>query len=134
MGEWKAIRGQEDCENLLDLFGGFQDGCVRELHAWTGHYVDQEFSMACDPTFNLRMLVQRQWRDPSAIELVFGEVESIKWFPAKPDSDDTILNAWLFVTEGVLVWSLAPPEEFEEWTHVASRKLWVERSERVDGS
>lgn len=123
-GVWHVLSTQEDIDHLLNLFGVFHDSCVREMHVWTGHFVNDQLGMTCEPSFNLRVLFQRQWREPSAIEMVFGEVESLKWVPAKPNYEDIIFRAWLFRDEDTFVWSLAPPEEFTTWTHVTSRKVW----------
>lgn len=70
---WNALNSQSDLNALLQLFGRFHDGCLREAHIWTEHSVNSEMVMSVsgDLDTRVRLLIQRQWRDPSAIELLF---------------------------------------------------------------
>ena len=74
--EWIEVNDSEDIENLLEKFGGFHDSCLKELFMWTDSYVDENLSMGVSAELdtNVRILFQRQFRDPSAIELLFEGV------------------------------------------------------------
>lgn len=104
---WNEITTQADADALLDLFGGFHDGCVREAHFWTDHYVAPDLGMSCPGNLDnrIRFLVQRQFRNPAAIELLFEEVTRFNLVPT-PDNYDTIIeDATLLIRDGVIYWS-----------------------------
>jgi hypothetical protein len=50
---------------------------------WTERYVDENLSMGMSPELdtNVRILFQRQFRDPSAIELLFEGVTQFHIIP-----------------------------------------------------
>jgi hypothetical protein len=92
----------------MRTFGDFHDGCLREAHIWTESFVDTEMrmSVASDLETRVRLLIQRQWRDPSAIELLFEEVTALHLRPSPQDYD----------------WSLDSPKR-DEVTWIAAKKL-----------
>jgi hypothetical protein len=111
--DWLSLAEAAELENLMLRFGNFHDGCVREIHIATGHYVDQDLSMTVDWRTNVRMLVQRQYRDPSAIELRFDSVISMHLSPPPPNCESIIIDAAFFVRDGIYYWadnSLWKPE------------------------
>ena len=70
---WIELKEESDINDLLERFGYFHDGCLRERHMWTGTYVDEDLSMAVpfgELDTNVKMLFQRQYSNPSAIEFV----------------------------------------------------------------
>ena len=96
---WKEIKTQADAEALMDLFGGFHDGCIREAHLWTDHYVAPDLSMMCPGKLDnrIRILVQRQFKNPAAIELLFEEVTRFNLAPTPDNCDSIIFEATLLV-------------------------------------
>src|SRR5471030_561709 len=97
---WQDLRTQTEIEKLMSLFGHFHDACVREIHVVTGHYVDQELSMHVDWRTTVHMLIQRQFVDPSAIELRFEEVVGLRICPPSPDFEAIIFGAAFFLRDG----------------------------------
>lgn len=65
---WREITEEYGIRELMTVFGNFHDGCIRKIHVATGHTVGQDLSMHCDWRMKAHMLVQRQRRDPSAID------------------------------------------------------------------
>lgn len=128
---WIEIQSQSDAAALMRSFGGFHDCCLREAHIWTEHSVGDDLAMTCSGNFDTkaRILVQRQNRDPSAIELLFGEVTRFNLAPTPDNYDSIIFGAILLVQDGLIHWS---PNE--DWTQeacdpntmswVSARKLW----------
>jgi hypothetical protein len=110
---WTAIHSDQDLEHLLDVFGGFHDGCLREMHVWTGTCVDDDLSMACPDHLdtNVRVLFQRQYRDPSAIEMVFEQVVGMHLAPSPTEYFDIIFAASLIHQDETYYWASA-----REWT------------------
>lgn len=108
---WIKINNSTDIENLMDLFGGFHDSCLKELYMWTEAFVDENLSMsmAVNPDTCVRILFQRQDQDPSAIEMLFKEVTNFHIHP-RIDQDSIIYGAKLLMKNGQLYWA-----EDQEW-------------------
>jgi hypothetical protein len=104
---WKEIRTQADADALMKLFGEFHDGCIREAHVWTEHWVGRDRSMSCPDHLDnhIRILVQRQFTDPAAIELLFDEVTRFNLVPARENYMAIILDAFMLVQDGIIYWS-----------------------------
>lgn len=124
--DWKEVVTQEDADALLGRFGWFHDGCIREAHFWGGHWVGEGLVMRVpwDPrdSLKVRMPVQRQFKDPSAMEMVFTAV--LRWNLVSPgNSDAMIFGATLLVRDGVVYSSAA--ELWEPVIPVADHRLWV---------
>lgn len=132
---WEVVRTQLDIEALMDRFGGFHDSCLREAHLWTGHYVDPDLMMACPGSLDtsIRMLFQRQYRNPSAIEMLFEEVTGLHLAPAPENQDNIIFDAALELQpDGTVYWSewVGGPKCSSEQTWITARKLsWRDASE-----
>ncbi len=110
--EWQIVETEGDAEHLLTVFGDFHDGCLREAHVWTETYVSEDFSMSlgypCHLGTHVRLLFQRQWRNPSAIELLFDQVIGFHVVPPPENYGADIYSATLFVRDGVIYWSDDP--------------------------
>jgi hypothetical protein len=133
--DWQSLSTSDQLSDLLALFGNFHDACIRELHVVTGHYVDEALSMHVDWRTTIRMLIQRQFAAPSAIELRFEEVVEMRICPPPPDFVAIIFGAAFFLENGIFYWSdnsawrpLAPGDGESTW--VAARKLfWRDASD-----
>ena len=131
---WNEIGTQADADALLKVFGGFHDGCLKEAHLYTNCWGDHDLAMA--PGLGLdncvRILVQRQWKDPAAIELLFEEVTRFNLVPSPEDCDSIIFNATLIVRDSLVYWSVNgswspddPQKDLSTW--ISARKLrWRE--------
>jgi hypothetical protein len=105
--DWQVVETSEDAERVLDLFGGFHDSCLREAHLWTETWVADDLSMACPGRLDthVRMLFQRQFRAPSAIELLFDEVVAFHVAPSPEGYDSIIFDAALFIRGDLIYWA-----------------------------
>lgn len=127
--DWHELSTPEQIRQLMDLFGNFHDTCVREIHAATGHYVAENLSMTVDWRTTVHMLVQRQHRNPSAIELRFTELVGLKVSPPSPNYEAIIFSAAFFLRDGILYWaenaSWSPESaDRDQWTWIAARHGW----------
>ena len=131
--EWKEIRTKGDAEALMEVFGDFHDSCIREAHLFTDHWVSPDLSMSCSSNLDtkIRFLIQRQFKNPSAIELFFDEVTCFHLVPTPENYDSIIFSAALLVQDGGIFWS--PEGDWrpdtpgrDEFTWVAARKLRCE--------
>jgi hypothetical protein len=127
---WHVISSPSEAESLMQTFGSFHDGCIRNLQVWGGYFVGPGLSMSCPDTPDLkcRVLVQRQWDDPSAIELLFDGVSHIS-ISATAGYDRIISRATLRAEEGRIVWS--PDMDFDESKYefgnssaIVATRLW----------
>jgi hypothetical protein len=109
---WNKINNSTDIENFMDLFGGFHDSCLKELYMSTETFVDEELSMSMSVNLDtcVRVLFQRQDRNPSAIELLFKGVTHFHMHPSAKNQDSIIYGAKLLLKEGQFYWA-----EDEEW-------------------
>ena len=134
---WKPILSPNDAEELMRLFGDFHDGCIREMHLQTGHWVSPELSMACTGALDtvLRILIQRQFRNPSAIEMLFEQVTRLNLVPSPENYDSIIFEATLIQHNGEWLWSpeqdWSPSDtERDQYSWVSARKLsWRDASQ-----
>ena len=107
---WSVIKNQGDAASFMTLFGGFHDGCLREAHLWTGHWVPKDLSMTCSDSLDncIRILVQRQFKDPFAIELLFGEVARFNLVPSPKTTNLSFLKTsfWFRMAQSItpLMW------------------------------
>lgn len=105
--EWKELKDRNDINSLLVTFGGFHDSCLKELYMWTESYVDEDLSMSMstDLDTNVRILFQRQYDSPSAIEMLFEGVTQFHIVPSPINYDPVIYEAKLFLHEGYFYWA-----------------------------
>jgi hypothetical protein len=138
---WTKVEIEEDIEKLLDAFGGFHDGCLREVHIWTGTFVNSDLMMACpvDLDTHIRMLFQRQGKDPSAIELLFDQVVRFNLTPSAENYDSIIYDASLLFQENIIYWAdtsgwTPNSDGRDEVTWIAAKALsWRDASEWMGG-
>jgi len=91
----------------MEVFGDFHDACVREAHLWTDHWVSRDLAMGCSENLDnrIRVLVQRQFANPAAIELLFEEVTRFLLVPTPGGFCTIIFSATLAVRDGTIFWS-----------------------------
>lgn len=104
--QWNEIEGAEDIEKLMNIFGGFHDACLKELYLWTEYYVDQDLSMHIgQEDYRVRILFQREWRNPSAIEMVFENVLELNIRSCPKDYELTIKEAAFIQHNNLFYWA-----------------------------
>ncbi len=105
--DWIPLSSQNDMDDLFKRFGEFHDGCLREVHAWTEHYVEPDLCMSCSGELDtrVRLLIQRQYRNPSAIELLFEQVVTFHLEPSPANYDSIIFEATLLCDGETFYWA-----------------------------
>lgn len=72
---WNEIKTQKDADDLMIAFGGFHDGCLKEMKYISGEYVSENMSMLpINTKRDLSVIFQRQWKNPSTIEVLFSKL------------------------------------------------------------
>jgi len=104
--DWIEIKTEDDIKNLLDTFGWFHDGCLREMHLWNSYYVSDNLSMGPgDGVLNAKIIFQRQFVNPSAIEVYFTEVHRINIVSTPPENWYSIFESTFFYKDGLFFWA-----------------------------
>ncbi len=78
LDRFNEVKTTEDMEKFLSVVGGFHDGVLKEIHALNSAFVHENLSMAYSFKYDMRLLVQRQWKNPSAVEIILGNVIEVK--------------------------------------------------------
>jgi hypothetical protein len=126
---WKIINDEDSANELLSTFGYFHDSCIKEAHLWTRHWVSKELSMACDELdTSIKFLIQRQFKNPSCIELLFEEVSRINIIPSPKNYFSIIYTAKIGIENNEIFWSIDTDEspknldpKLDSW--ITSKKL-----------
>jgi hypothetical protein len=133
--DWNQVIDQAHADHLMEQFGEFHDGCVHELHLWTGYSVSSERSMTCTmgSEIGVRVLIQRQSDELSAIELLFQEVKRLN-IVAPVNRDSIIYGATLLLRDGTIYWSpesnWVPESTADAVTFISAKRLaWRDASE-----
>jgi hypothetical protein len=134
--DWQPIETEADVERLLSAFGEFHDSCLREVHIWTEAHVREDLAFVDTSHLDthLRVLFQRQWRDPTAIDLLFDELIEFHLAPTPENLGASITDATVFITDGVIYWAdhweWRPDSQIgDDITWVAARRMrWRDAS------
>lgn len=69
---WNEIVDKDDLNSFMSLFGGFHDSCLKEIKYISGAYVNNDLSMhPFNKDRSLKVIFQRQYENPSVIEMEF---------------------------------------------------------------
>jgi hypothetical protein len=139
--DWNVIENKEDMKKLLDVFGYFHDGCFREMHLWNSFYVGDCLGMGQgDEKMRCKILFQRQFRDPSAIEVLFEGMVQMNIVATEENYWGDIFGATLIEKDGLYYWAneegWSPDNLNSEYTTwVCARTVkWRDRSEYMGDS
>ena len=75
---WNSVTTVDELEAFLRVVGGFHDGIIKEVHWVNRDSIAENLMMTPYTLSDARMLVQRQWREPSAVEIVFESIWRLK--------------------------------------------------------
>lgn len=125
--EWHEIKVKKDINELMNAFGCFHDGCLKELKYISGESVDQTLSMNPINTKRcLSIIFQRQYHDPSVIEIIFDKIIRLNLVPVSEDYTGEISGAYMDFVDGVIYWSdyedfePSKEDEFNDCTWISS--------------
>lgn len=102
---WNEIVCKKDLDSFMNIMCGFHDSCVKEIKYISGAYVNEKLSMS--PVNSQRVLcviIQRQFEDPSAIEMQFAGLKYLKLFPNGENYTCEILDASMIIKEDCIYW------------------------------
>jgi hypothetical protein len=135
---WNEINSNEDLSNFLDMLHGFHDSCLKELKYISGSYVNENLSMyPINDQRTLNIVIQRQFKDPSVIELEFSGLIYLKMFPNDENYTSEIFDATMILKDDCIFWcdcgglSEADLETYKGTTICASKVRWRAADEYI---
>lgn len=129
--DWMEIKGDQDIEALLLLYGKFHDSCLREIHIVTQESVDSKLSMSFDGNQTATLLFQRQYKDLTVIELKF---ENVRQFNFNAPGSGSIYEATFKKVDNLFYWANEVKWELgdNDAVWISGEKVyWRERPELI---
>lgn len=135
---WNEIANDKDLNSFMDTMYGFHDSCLKEIKYISGAYVNEKLSM--HPVNNQRvlsMIIQRQFENPSVIEMQFMGLKYLKLFPDDENYTCEILDATMILKDDCIYWcdcgeiSEEDVESYTGTTICASRVRWRAADEYI---
>ena len=135
---WKEILNQNDLDNFMEMLYGFHDSCLKELNYMSGAYVNESFEMY--PINNqriLKVIIQRQFQNPCAIEMEFIGLKHLIMYPNDPYYTCEILDATMILKDDCIYWcdcgglSESDLKDYEGTLICASKVRWRSADEYI---
>lgn len=131
---WQIIKSQVDVDYLNDSFDNFHDSYLKELCFSSGSYISVDRSMNENNEPIARFLFQRQWENPSVVEIEFKDIIQLNIKPEDKDEFTYISIAHLYLHNNIFFWSSRDYEFHEDgkdsYTWVAAKQVrWRVRDE-----
>ena len=105
MTVWNEVTSQDDLNMFMNQFGGFHDSCIKELKYISGAFVCKDLSMhPINSERVVKIIFQRQYDNPSVIEIEFGGVVKLSLFPMNEDYTCEITGATMILCNSLFYW------------------------------
>lgn len=102
---WKEINNEKDLKEFMDMIYGFHDSCIKEFKYISGAYVTERLSMHAENDKRvLRLIIQRQFENPCAIEMEFTGLIRLSVFPKGESHTCEILDATMMIKDDCIYW------------------------------
>jgi hypothetical protein len=135
---WNEINTKDDIENLMKIFGCFHDSCIKEIKYISGAYVDSDLRMkAVNDKRTLRIIFQRQYKNPNVIEMEFEGLEMLYLPPLGIKYSCNLYDATFFRENEKFYWAdcsglkLDELQEYEGTWLCANKAKWREKDEYI---
>ncbi len=103
---WHTVSNRDETEAFMEQVGYFHDSCIKELKYISGAYVSDRLSMqAINNKRELSLIIQRQYENPSMLELQFEELKYLKLFPVGTEYTCEISGATMLCLDGYIYWA-----------------------------
>ena len=102
---WIEIKTKEDIKEFMNSVYCFHDGCIKEMHYISGAYVGEGLGMyPLNDKRILRIVIQRQFDNPSMLELEFSGLQYMNLNPVDPTYTCEINGSVMVEKEGLIYW------------------------------
>jgi len=99
---WNEILNQSDLDNFMEAMYGFHDSCLKEMKYISGAYVMENLSMSpVNVQRVLRVIIQRQFRNPSVLEMEFSNLIHLNLLP---EEVTIISDATMLLKDNCIYW------------------------------
>lgn len=137
---WTLIKNEEDIEGFMNMYGYFHDSCIKEIHYKSGTFVRKDLSMTMINEPVVRVLFQRQWENPSVIEVEFGDLVKLHLKPVDKEYTTDIFKATFKKKGDVFFWADREyweennPEDNNFATWISAKSVrWRKRNDLIGG-
>lgn len=102
---WNIVSTNEDITQFMERMCNFHDSCIKEISYLSGAYVSDNLSMyPLNSHRILRVVIQRQCKNDSMIEMVFHGLKCLKLFPVDENYTCEILDSTMVMKNGNIYW------------------------------
>ena len=102
---WNEIENEKDLNSFMDAMYCFHDSCLKEIKYISGAYVNEKLGMLpVNSQRILNMIIQRQFENPSVVEMQFVGLKYLKLFPNDENYTCEILDATMIFKEDCIYW------------------------------
>ncbi len=102
---WYEVKQQSDLTYFMDIMYGFHDSCIKEIKYLSGAFVNERLGMyPINDVRNLRMIIQRQFKDIPMIEMEFSGLNHLYLVPNNEDFTCEILDATMLMKDDCIYW------------------------------
>lgn len=128
---WTEILDKNALKEFMESVAFFHDSCIKEIKYLSGAYVDEDLSMyPVNDRRVLSVIIQRQFKENSMIEMEFQGLKYLKLFPADDKYSCEILDSTMILKDDCIYWcdrgglSEADLDDYEGTLLCASKFRW----------
>lgn len=102
---WNLICTKAELELFLERMWYFHDSCVKEIKYTSGAYVNEDRAMRpINSCRKLNVIIQRQCKVDSTIELEFCGLKYLKLYPVNENYTCEILDSTMLIKDDTILW------------------------------
>lgn len=102
---WEMISTKSEILKFMEKVCFFHDSCIKEMSYVSGAYVDANLSMyPLNSRRALRVLIQRQSKEDSMIEMEFQGLKYAQISPVDESYTCEILDSTMIIKDGDIYW------------------------------
>ncbi len=102
---WNPINNNEDLKEFMNKMYSFHDSCIKEIKYLSGAYVDDKLSMyPINDCRKLNVIIHRQFKDNSTIEMEFHDLKYLKLFPLDDNYTCEISDSTMILKNNCIYW------------------------------
>ena len=102
---WNEIISENDLNGFMKMHYGFHDSCIKELKYISGAYVKDNLSMyPVNDQRILKIIIQRQFENPSVIEMEFTGLKRLNLLPTDENYTCEILDTTMILNKDCIYW------------------------------
>lgn len=117
---WNEINNESDLNTFCESVGYFHDSCIKEMIYKSGAYVEKNLSMMpINRERKLNVVIQRQYNDPSVVELEFTGLVKMNLIPNPENKTCEMLGVTMEFRDGFIYFLddfNFPDDDFEKYT------------------